>query len=41
MRLEKFNAGIKDKENLWPEWRSSLQGGNSLPAVSLIEAQSA
>jgi CHAD domain-containing protein len=38
-RLDEYRAKTNDKEFLWLAWRSSLQGGNSLHPVSLIEAQ--
>jgi CHAD domain-containing protein len=39
-RLDEYRAKTNDKEFLWLAWRHSLQGGNSLHSVSLVEAQS-
>jgi CHAD domain-containing protein len=40
-RLDEFRQMTNDKEFLWLGWRSSLQGGNSLQTVSLVDAQTA
>jgi CHAD domain-containing protein len=40
-RLDEFRQMTNDKEFLWLGWRSSLQGGNSLQTVSLVDEQSA
>jgi len=40
-RLDEFRSLTNDKEFLWLAWRSSLQGGNSLHPVTLVDAQNA
>ena len=40
-RLDQFVARIGAKDAIWHAWRAGLQGGTSLQAVSLIEAQTA
>jgi triphosphatase len=40
-RLDEFRLMTNDKEFLWLGWRASLQGGNSLQTVSLVDAQTA
>jgi CHAD domain-containing protein len=40
-RLDEFRQMTNDKEFLWLGWRSSLQGGNSLQTVTLVDEQSA
>jgi CHAD domain-containing protein len=41
IRLDELRSKINDKEFLWLAWRRSLQGGNTLETVSLLEAQGA
>ncbi len=40
-RLEKFLAKTNGKESLWLDWRSGLQGGNTLRPVQLEERRHA
>src|SRR3984957_8918653 len=40
-RLEKFLAKTNDKESLWLDWRSGLQGGNTLLPVLAREIRTA
>jgi CHAD domain-containing protein len=40
-RLDEFRSMTNDKEFLWLSWRGSLQGGNSLHPITLVDAQSA
>ena len=37
--LDEYRAKTNDKEFLWLAWRNSLQGGNSLHPLSLLETQ--
>jgi hypothetical protein len=40
-RLEKFLAKTNGKESLWLDWRSGLQGGNTLLPVLAREIRTA
>jgi CHAD domain-containing protein len=40
-RLEKFLSKTSGKESLWLDWRSGLQGGNTIRPVSLNETRAA
>jgi CHAD domain-containing protein len=41
LRLEKFLSKTSGKESLWLDWRSGLQGGNTLRPVSLDDGRAA